>query len=311
MTEHWITSAQALEVAGGSRAICSRLKEGLITARAALLIIGDNREEDRAVPQGFWWARDNLALEQDWNTGEFSTWINQSLHCQAFGVRFPLSEVLEIAPFEKRAEIARGLSVAGDARWMTARAARTYAFDVLRLSPMTAGTAIINEARLGFVTARAVLAQGALGVEFDDTWAWQEREWNIPVWFWTDFTAPHASAQNWESGVFSGNGAGPKRTRSITLSGVHFLRDSLAAMGGPKPSSQTPDLAKAGRKPSYDWPAATNEIWRRLYGNDLRANCQADIERALITLLSNGDSGPSESTVRPYAKGIWDNYKED
>ena len=61
-----------------------------------------------------------------------------------------------------------------------------------------------------------------------------------------------------------------------------------------------------GRKPKYDWPAATLAVFGLIYRGELKPNIQADIERALIDHLTQGDNGPSESTVRPYAKLIWE-----
>ncbi len=67
---------------------------------------------------------------------------------------------------------------------------------------------------------------------------------------------------------------------------------------------------KRGRKPKYDWPAATLAIFGMIYRGDLKPELQADIERALIDHLTLGDSAPSESTARPYAKLIWDEYSK-
>ena len=47
---------------------------------------------------------------------------------------------------------------------------------------------LIEHARSGFVTARAVLAQATTGTGDDFDWKWEKREWVIPNWFWSIFT---------------------------------------------------------------------------------------------------------------------------
>ncbi len=67
---------------------------------------------------------------------------------------------------------------------------------------------------------------------------------------------------------------------------------------------------KRGRKPKYDWPAATLAVFGLIYRGDLKPENQADIERALIDHLASGDNTPSESTVRPHARQIWVEYSK-
>lgn len=74
----------------------------------------------------------------------------------------------------------------------------------------------------------------------------------------------------------------------------------------PDPEIESAD-PKSGRPAVYDWLEATNAIWAKLYGNELKPKSQADIERALILHLKNG---PGESTVRPFAKAIWEKFQE-
>ena len=95
-SEDWISAAEALKLvsaATGSyrakRAICSRAHAGLIRAKAARLILHDRKPvNDVKVPKDFWWAGGEAALQQDWNTGDFETWIDHKLHLRAFGVEF-------------------------------------------------------------------------------------------------------------------------------------------------------------------------------------------------------------------------------
>ena len=233
MAERWIDAAEALEIAGDRISLCTRLYAGLIPARARTLTMDGKSAEGATIPKSFWWAKGHAALEQDWASGDFSTSIDREKQVFAFGVRFSLSAVLEMVAFEDRALIARRLSVAGSGDWVSAKEARRLAYDRFRHNPMAAGNAIMEQARLGFITARAVLAQGAIAS--DDDWNWEEREWDIPTWFWIDFTVSNSSSQDWELGRFTGRGLAPDRTRWITLSGMHFHRASLNALD---PNSQ-------------------------------------------------------------------------
>lgn len=260
-----------------------------------------------AVPQNFWWAKGHEALEQDWSSGDFYTWIEHKMQIFAFGVTFPLSAVLDMVAFEKRAIIARSLSVSGSPDWIPALQARRLAYDLFRYNPMSAGSAIVEQARLGFVSARAVLAQGSINGHGDGNWSWEEREWDIPTWFWTGFTGAEHSRQDWELGRFSGRGTAPDRTRWITLSGVHFHRASLDCLA-PVSAQTEASEEKRGRKPVYDWTAATRTVAIRLICGELIPEKQADVERAFIDALTKGDQGPNEATVRPYAKPLYEGY---
>jgi hypothetical protein len=307
MAEQWIDAAQALEIAGDPISLCTRLSAGLITARARTLTMDGQEAHNVSVPKTFWWAKGYEALEQDWSSGDFFTWIERKSQVSAFGVQFPLSAVLEMLAFEKRAIVARSLSVSGSADWLSALQARQLAYNEFRFNPMTAGSAIIEQARLGFVSARAVLAQGSFVGHTESNWSWEEREWNIPIWYWTEFTGADKSSQNWDLGRFSGRGAAPDRTRWITLSGVHFHRASLFCLDPAKAKVEPPE-ANRGRKAKYDWAAATSNVATRLLCGELIPKAQADVERAFITALTKGDEGPNEASVRPYAKQLYEGY---
>ncbi|MEM7701611.1 MAG: hypothetical protein AAF251_06705 [Pseudomonadota bacterium] len=72
-----------------------------------------------------------------------------------------------------------------------------------------------------------------------------------------------------------------------------------------EPQATTEATSQLGRRPKYDWPAATLAIFGRIHRGDFKPESQADVERALIDHLAKEIGSPSESTVRPYAKLIW------
>ena len=107
MAEQWISASLAYDIAGGRSPLCGRLHVGLIKSRARLLTIEDRQFEHAPVPKEFWWALGHEALEQNWETGDFSTQLKGSGRAQAFGVTFPLSSVLELSAVEDRSKLAR------------------------------------------------------------------------------------------------------------------------------------------------------------------------------------------------------------
>lgn len=311
MAEHWISAYAAREIVGNQYTLCDRLHAGLATSRARHLRIGEKQGENVSVPKDFWWAGGREALEGNWYAGDFVTWIDQTVECRAWGVEIGLAGVLELLPFEERAVVARRLSVAGNGDWMSARAACRYDVQVLGSGLLTDGQNIIEAGKLGFITARAVLAQGML--DGRHKWDWEEREWAIPGWFWQEFTTAQSSARDWETGRFSGRGQSPKGREAITLSGVYFLRSTLSALGEPldqQAHTETGGQSPKGRKPIYDWSAAVAAVWGQIHRGDVKPGHQADIEKAMQRWLSVGDKEPSESTVRPYAHSIWTEFQK-
>jgi hypothetical protein len=304
MAEQWIAAHQAHDLAPDTHVLCSRLHAGLIPARARLFQFNHEDRQDCDVPSWFWWARGRAALEADWTAGDFSTLIDGKAQCRAFGVEFGLAGVLEMLPFEDRAAIARRLSVMGNPDWIAAKEARQLACTALGYSPNVAGDAIIDMARLGMASARAIMAEGASD-QIPAGSTWQEREWDVPAWFWKDFGASADSRGEWELGKFWGRGLSPRGPQKIVLSGVHFLRSSLAAEAQAPSIPEPEGQAKRGRRPTYDWDAVVAAIWGEIFLGDFKPDTQADIERAMQQRLAKGDKEPSESTVRPFARRIW------
>jgi hypothetical protein len=91
MAEHWITAKTALSlVAEGTQSaylarltICSRAYHGLLKARAALVVVGSDQFQHEAVPAELWWAEGKDALDQNWEVGDFATWIGNRLQMRA------------------------------------------------------------------------------------------------------------------------------------------------------------------------------------------------------------------------------------
>jgi predicted nucleotide-binding protein len=99
----WISAADAINLVGmksfaGTRTICKRAHAGLIKGRAERFIRDGRPIDDADIPAEFWWAEGEAALNQNWITGDFDTWINQRLHLEAFGVTFRRSDIERLKP---------------------------------------------------------------------------------------------------------------------------------------------------------------------------------------------------------------------
>jgi hypothetical protein len=314
MAEQWVSAAAARQLVAPSPndylltlTLCTRCHAGLVRTRARLLIVGGERIENCAIPPKFWWAGGREALEQDWQTGDFATWENRSIYWQAFGVSFALTDLLEILPSEQRALARKQHSVSGNPDWVTARDALRYVRDKCGYQPKSAEDALIDLCRLGLVSGRAVL------MRCDDKdrpadWDREEREWDIPIWFWERFTlpVPNFSTLNWQLGRFAGKGwiAGIHRRILITLTGVYFLAETLnlllpAQIDAPK---SEPAANPGGRPPKTWWDDLWCEVWGQVYRGDLKPSRQADIERAMLDWASTQRHAVSESTIKPLAR---------
>jgi hypothetical protein len=111
MSDEWIRAADALKLVRtiassymAPRAICSRAYVGLIKAKAKRIIIGGIVHDDAEVPERFWWAEGEAALEQNWGTGDFETWINNQIEMRAYGVQFSRADIEELVGESDEAE---------------------------------------------------------------------------------------------------------------------------------------------------------------------------------------------------------------
>lgn len=320
MAYEWIAAETALRFLTDAafpylyqQAICERAHSGMIAAKADLLIWAGEEHRNRIVPKEFWWAEGHEALEQNWEAGDFRTWIDQKVEVKAFGVSFDFNGILELASPEARAEGMRRISVLGDPQWLTAKELHRLVYERNAIS--CAGPIIIEACTMGHLSARAVRASGiertygTMGTER----SWGAREWDVPVWFWRDYTKTERSSLDWSTGKMRGKGRRNQIDETIELQGVHFHRSGLPLLGiaDSAGAALLSEKAKPGRRPTYDWGRAIANVWGQIYRGDMKPDTQADIERALQATLSEGDHEPTESTVRPYAKHIWEEFQRD
>jgi len=319
MPNEWITAATALRYLSDQpytyneeRAICERAHSGLIATRAETLIWNGEERRLAKIPNEFWWAEGQDALTQNWETGDFSTWIDRKFEVKAFGVSFDFLAIADLIPAEKRAAGMQRISVAADPHWLPARDLTRLLY--AKINPARAGSMVIEACALGQLSARAAHAAGSISIRDRNrsSFEWAAFEWDVPIWFWRDFTKAGESTQDWQLGKASGKGLRDGASETISLQGLHFHRSGLAFLGldGLEGEDDAQARSNRGRRPKYDWPAASAAIWGKIFRGDLQPGTQADIERAFQIHLAAGDREPSESTVRPFAKIIWDEFQK-
>ncbi len=309
----WIPADAARALAKGSFALSIRAHAGLVQARAFLLIAGEKSLGVAEVPAKFWWAEGHDALQQNWLAGDFGTWIDGE-HWQAFGVTFALEGLLDMIDFERRPLVRHSWSVASNPDWVTAQDARAFVYNEIGAQPALAGAILLDKCRLGFVASRAVLAQHSTNAD-SGRWQLEEREWDVPLWFWERFTVNGSSSQDWERGVFSGSGVIPMVGRaSITLTDVRFSRVSIESLRPAVQNTPSVEVAPArtgGRPPAAFWDDLWCSVWGDIYRGDLKPSRQADIERAMLNWASDKGHELAETTAKQRARRLFDEIQAE
>lgn len=263
MASQWIKAETARRIVadGGNlsdaeRLICERAHAGMLTGRATLFYSGDEQKRDCIIPAEFWWARGELALEQDWKAGDFSTWLDQKIELRAFGAEFELDGVLTLLPIERRPIVARSLSVESNPDWLATRAALELIVELEQAYAPAAMRRLLELCSLGFVAARAV--QMTRRRERHGASPNVEREWDVPRWFWQEIASSSNARIDWALGSFGGTGYVDRQHIRVDLIGVHFFRAALEAGGAaPDQSSDANQLPTKPRLPD----ANLNEWW--------------------------------------------------
>jgi hypothetical protein len=319
MAYEWINARLALMYVSqrpddfsARRRICEWAHRGLIASRADLFVTDGREQLDHLLGHTFWWAEGGEALSQDWELGHFSTWIDQKVSLQAFGVSFDFTALSDLVPADQKAEALRRISVVGHEEWISAH-------DLSRMLSEKLGSlhfeqAIVEACQLGQLAGRAARAKTTS--RDDKAFAakssvWATMEWDIPLWFWRELVRPD-HFQDWTLNKAHGDGLWQSKFVEVELQGVHFHKSGLINLGlGSMLDTIDPaPVDNRGRKPQYDWPAASAAVWGKILRGELIPETQAAIEKAFQAYLAKGDKEPSESTVRPHAKRIWEEYSK-
>jgi hypothetical protein len=183
------------------------------------------------------------------------------------------------------------------------------------ISLLVAADTLLNRLANDAMQARAGKAEMSWGNPLMEENAKYYNNENIPSSFWRSLKRCEESERelDWVVGDFSYmNGSndhcfwGSAFNVQIDMAGLPGSMTTSAAFDAP--ASTEP--RGAGRPARFDWPDAVLSIFGLIYRGELKPANQAEVERALLSHLSDGQSSPSESTVRPYAKKIWDEFSK-
>jgi hypothetical protein len=132
----------------------------------------------------------------------------------------------------------------------------------------------------------------------------------LPVAFWCALSQSHDQERelDWVLGDFSYSTGHSEHITSGSAFDVQFDAKGIpgASHLAEAVSVPTSDKSGPGRPARYDWPKTVLAIFGLIYRGDLKPGNQAEIERAIIDHLSDENGGPSQSTVRPFAKLVWE-----
>lgn len=91
-------------------AIAQRAHTGILRSKALMLSIDSTNRPNAEIPKEFWWAGGREALVQNWQTGDFETWIGQRQRLRALGVSFHLRDLQKCFPDVFKPELTKSAS---------------------------------------------------------------------------------------------------------------------------------------------------------------------------------------------------------
>ncbi len=331
MSGEWISAAEAYRLIGdastpylASRAICCRAHAGLIGTRARRLIVSGFIQDGVEVPEKFWWAEGESALDQNWTTGDFSTWIDERIECRAFGVEFMRSDV--IAMLAKKADTHAAPQVS-PGNYMPASAC----LEELKVSfggdAGRAAEVILANCRAGLVPSRCA----KLTWRVTDRYGSETHETEscaVPDWAWEECFIADSAILNWQDGIFAGDGVLDGDRYKATAKGIEF--DVGAMVRIERLAHRVPERAKAGdaettqtiaplphpktRRLSDAWPEWVAELAWIIHEQGISPGAGSQGQEDLINQVADavaqrGGAGLARTTVQPVVQAVLDRLR--
>ena len=324
----WLSAAEALSLVSEAmgpyqapRAIASRAHDGLVRSRAKRFIRHQQTLSDVDLPSEFWWAGGEAALKQNWTSGDFSTWIDQLWHWNAYGVAFHRADIEGMLPRKEQCLSAHATGQLCSVRDVLPRIAVSTGL------PQRSRRAIDSEGlprRLSF--QRAARAFSALYVTA--TAKVRLRIWHVavPLWFWEGCLDGPDAILNWKSGRFAGSGDVDDNSYKAIISGLEFQVGAIVELEGIEvtpgdgsaatPSAEQPQgrIATAGRKRSDQWQAWVAELVAHIHNQGIPEGIGSQGQEELIrtiadALAKRGEETLSRSTVQPVVQSVLDRLR--
>ena len=180
------------------------------------------------------------------------------------------------------------------------------------VSLAVAEDAILQRLSSGALRARAAKGFMASGDPFGAQSESNYENEGLPAAFWRALSGSERQDQSfdWVLGDFSYSSNSNEYCASGRAFDVHFDASSIpgASLLAEAVNTTKEKQKSPGRPARYDWPKTVLAIFGLIHRGELKPTSKADIERELISHLSDENGGPSESTARPYASMIWEEH---
>jgi hypothetical protein len=331
MSEEWLSAAEAYRLVAevtnpylAQRAICCRASDGMLAARARRLILGDRTVDESEVPPGFWWARGEAALTQNWTTGDFETWIDQRVYCRAYGVEFRRPDIEAMLPNRGKKQT---FQQSGPGNYASAARCLAELRKALDCDQGDAERLILRGCRAGLIPARC----STIWSRVTNRYGAQEDERTnvaIPDWFWEQCLDDQDTILNWQKGRFAGRGVMDGDEYKAIVSGVEFHVGAIVEIEATEvetkrveqlPADDTagklPETGETvGRRLSERWPAWIAELVAYVHEHGIPAGIGSQGQEEVITgvakaLAERGEETFARSTVQPAVQAMLDRLR--
>jgi hypothetical protein len=317
-----ISTAAPLRAA---EAICSRAFDELIKARAKRLVWGHLIRQDGEIPTAFWWARGRGALKQNWTTGDFETWIDQKLHCRAYGVEFLRDDIEAMLPAkaQKRTSVERF----GPGNFAPAITARNELQRALGCNEQEVEQLVLRGCRAGVVSARCASISWRVTDRYGSE-VFDDAQVSIPEWFWENCSDGPDTVLNWVSGRFAGRGFVDSDEYKVKIDGVEFevgdivdleamerrrdlnKEDASESNDEKQPQANSP----SGRRLSEKWRPWIAELVAYIHENGVPdgvgSQGQEEVIQGVADALSvRAHDALGRSTVQPIVQAVLDRLR--
>ena len=325
MEDEWISAAEAhkrlfkLHHLRTAEAICSRAADEILVAKAQTLLWGNERFSDKEIPSVFWWARGNTALSQNWQAGDFETWIDSRVHCRAYGVTFHEGDIAAMLPSTRGS---RGVDRSAGTNFATARECVAELVEQLKIDPAQVQRHIQRHCRGRLIEGQCDEIWWEVKDRYGPT-EYTDQQVAIPAWFWEHCASNPDAILDWQSGTFSGRGSIDGETYSVRIRGAKFdvagiidLESLLASESNPKPK-QSSDVSNAapvtksaepsgGRRRSENWSDWIAELTAYIHEEGIPAGSGVEGQDSLIAAIDERlrGEGLSRSTVQPVVRAV-------
>lgn len=295
-----------------------------MAARARRLIWGEKSADDQAIPASFWWAGGDLALTQNWASGDFETWIDQRLHCRAYGVEFLRMDIEAMVPVRETRIPTLSRSEPGN--FASASKCRGELRAALGTDEKNAERVILKACRAGLVSARCKQISWRVTDRYGST-DFDDINVGVPEWFWDDCLDGPLIVLNWSSGRFAGQGYVDGDLHKAVLSGVEFRvediveLEALEAKSRPADGVVTPAFelppsttSAAGRRLSDKWRPWVAELVYHIHDvgfpEGVGSQGQEELIKAVAdSMADRGLEAPGRSTVQPVVQAVLDRLR--